>query len=38
MLILRYNKYIETGEVPDVEWPFLNLKDENGKNINMLVI
>jgi len=32
------NKYIETGEAPDVEWPFLNLKDENGKNINMLVV
>ena len=32
------NKYIETGEVPDVKWPFLNLKDENGKNVNMLVI
>jgi len=32
------NKYIETGEVPDVGWPFLNLKDENGKNVNMLVV
>src|SRR6056300_178485 len=25
-------------EVPDVKWPFLNLKDENNKNVNMLVI
>lgn len=24
--------------VPDVKWPFLNLKDENNKNINVLVI
>ena len=26
------------GEVPDVKWPFLNLKDENDNNVNMLVI
>ena len=25
-------------DIPDVKWPFINLKDENGKNINMLCI
>ena len=25
-------------DVPDVKWPFLNLKDEKGNNVNMLVI
>lgn len=32
------NYYLRTGKVPDVKWPFLNLKDEKGENINMLVI
>jgi hypothetical protein len=32
---LTHDKVIE---VPDVKWPFLNLKDENNKNVNMLVI
>ena len=25
-------------KIPDVKWPFINLKDENNKNINMLCI
>ena len=25
-------------DIPDVKWPFINLKDENDKNINMLGI
>lgn len=25
-------------EIPDVKWPFINIKDENDKNINMLCI
>ena len=39
ILIIGYQYYMKSlDEVPDVEWPFLNLKDENGRNINMLVI
>ena len=29
---------INPDDIPDVKWPFINLKDENGKNINMLCI
>lgn len=43
--ILWFAKYtnlfkptIGSDDIPDVAWPFLNLKDENGRNINMLVI
>jgi hypothetical protein len=25
-------------DIPDVQWPFINLKDENDKNINMLCV
>ena len=25
-------------DIPDVKWPFINLKDEKGKNVNMLCI
>lgn len=32
------DKTINDGNIPDVKWPFLNLKDENGKNLNMLVV
>lgn len=32
------NDIIDTNNVPDVKWPFINLKDENNKNINMLCI
>lgn len=32
-----YNSDIDNG-IPDVKGPFINLKDENGKNINMLCI
>lgn len=33
-----FHKRIKPDDIPDVEWPFINLKDENGKNINMLCI
>lgn len=29
---------IDNNNVPDVKWPFINLKDENNKNVNMLCI
>ena len=39
LLIIGYNYYSKhKDEIPDVDWPFLNLKDENGRNINMLVV
>ena len=39
ILIIGHQYYMKNlDEVPDVEWPFLNLKDENGRNINMLVV
>ena len=31
---LKLNKII----IPDVKWPYINLKDENGKNMNILCI
>ena len=34
----KNNKIKKPENIPDVKWPFLNLKDENGKNINMLVV
>ena len=36
-LCYYFGDYQSDG-IPDVDWPFLNLKDENGKNINMLAI
>ena len=33
-----FHKRIKSEDIPDVEWPFINLKDENGKNINMLCV
>jgi hypothetical protein len=43
LLIIIYALYlsiriIKQDETPDVKWPFLNLKDENGQNINILCI
>ena len=32
------DKNIDSIDIPDVKWPYINLKDENGKNINMLCI
>lgn len=29
---------INPEDIPDVKWPFINLKDEKGKNINMLCV
>lgn len=29
---------IDPKDIPDVKWPFINLKDEKGNNINMLCI
>ena len=29
---------IDSDNIPDVKWPFINLKDENDNNINMLCI
>lgn len=37
-ILLYLYFFEEKSEVPDVDWPFLNLKDENGNNINMLVV
>jgi len=33
-----FHKRIKSEDIPDVEWPFINLKDGNGKNINMLCV
>ena len=30
------NTKIKPKDIPDVKWPFINLQDENGKNINIL--
>jgi hypothetical protein len=41
LIIYYYNNYIlilDQHNLPDVKWPFINLKDENDKNINMLCI
>jgi glycosyltransferase involved in cell wall biosynthesis len=42
VLLIKYTRIFKTtitsDDIPDVKWPFLNLKDENNKNINMLCI
>ena len=44
MLVIMYSLYlsmriiIKPEEIPDVKWPFINLKDEKGRNVNMLCI
>jgi len=39
ILLLIFNYYSSSEIViPDVKWPFINLKDENDNNINMLCI
>lgn len=44
MLVIIYSLYlsmriiIKPEEIPDVKWPFINLKDEKGRNVNMLCI
>jgi glycosyltransferase involved in cell wall biosynthesis len=41
VLFYLFNKYfskINPEDIPDVKWPFINLKDEKGKNINMLCV
>lgn len=42
LLVMYFNKpkneHIKSEDIPDVKWPFINLKDENNKNINMLCV
>jgi len=33
-----YHKTIKSEDIPNVNWPFVNLQDENGGNINMLCV
>ena len=33
-----FKKEEDYKEIPNVKWPFINLRDENGKNVNMLCI
>jgi len=37
-LYILNSKKINEKDIPKVKWPFINLQDENGENINMLCV